>query len=334
MTSSGSPVISPKVTIAIPTLNRVEYLRLALRSALGQTYDNLEVVVSNNASTDETASFLTGCLDPRLRVLQQAETLSMTENWNACLNAATGEYFLLLSDDDLLEPDAIRQLVGGYSHEEGQPAPGVVYCGGVIIDAAGEVTRSFRRSPEKEEAHSLILEFFEGRRDLWFCGVLLRTADVRPGFPPTYKVACDAAVWMRSVMRHGYAVFVPGQLVRYRLHASLSSATRQEIWRGEYKQLQQLVLAKERQAGKPDPVFCKRLGRVLQTIDRSHVLASIHASFGGNKLRLLLEYGRQLPAFLTPSGLVHMGRELARVLLGQRIFGWLWKVRNRPAQPA
>ena len=230
-------VTSPKVTIAIPTLNRSSYLRLALASALSQTYGNLEVIVSNNASTDDTASYLASCKDPRLKVLQQATLLRMTENWNACIAAATGEYFLLLSDDDLLEPEAICELVAGYTGQDNQPPPGIVYSGGRIIDSAGETVRLFRPSPPREPARDLMMAFFQGNRDLRFCAVLLRTADVLPGFPTTYAVACDAAVWIRATMRYGTAVFIPKPLVSYRHHPNLSSATQLDVWRADNKLL-------------------------------------------------------------------------------------------------
>lgn len=80
----------PKVTIAIPTRNRVGYLRLALDSAQQQTLEDIEIVVSDNRCTDGTAEMLAAMTDPRLCVLYQKQDLSMVENWNSCVAAATG----------------------------------------------------------------------------------------------------------------------------------------------------------------------------------------------------------------------------------------------------
>ena len=99
------------VTIAIPTLNRSEFLRLSVESALLQTYSNIEILVSDNASEDETPAVLANFGDKRLRTLRQESRVTMFANWNSVLRAARGEYFLLLSDDDLLEPFAIETML-------------------------------------------------------------------------------------------------------------------------------------------------------------------------------------------------------------------------------
>ena len=322
-------VTGAKVTIAIPTLNRVGYLRLALESALGQTYENIEVIVSNNASTDDTAQYLGLCTDARLRVLQQPELLPMTENWNACVAAAKGEYFLLLSDDDILEPDTVRELVAGYAIQDGHHAPGIVYCGCLTIDAAGdEIARANRQSPPRETARELIQAFFDGKRDLCFCAVLLRTADILPGFPASYKVACDAAVWMRACMRGGSAVFIPKQLVRYRIHQNLSSATSLDIWRGEYRQLHELAIAEDKRANTPDPMFAKRMHSIVQRSYRCLIVSRINESLRTRRGRRLLEYGHHVSDFWSLLGLLTLGKAIIMLFLSERTRTWL-RLRRR-----
>jgi glycosyltransferase involved in cell wall biosynthesis len=256
----------------------------------------------------------------------------MTENWNACLTAATGEYFLLLSDDDLLEPDAIRELVAGYTGPDSVGEPGIVYCGGCIIDSTGDIRRPFKASPPREAARDLILAFFAGNRDIWYCAVLLRTADVLPSFPATFNVACDAAVWMRAVMRHGSAVFIPKPLVRYRIHPNLSAATQLDVWRAEYRQLLELVIAESDRAGRPDPDFAWRFRSLMQQVDRYLIIGRINESFAHRKAKALLEYARRLPAFLSPVGLALLAQGIISLFLSERSRAWLrQKMRKRPA---
>jgi glycosyltransferase involved in cell wall biosynthesis len=324
MSDPPFPVQLPKVTIAIPTLNRAGYLRLALESALAQSYGNIEVVVSNNASTDETARVLASCSDPRLRVVQQTGLLPMTENWNACVAAATGDYFLLLSDDDLLDPGAVEALVAAYSVQEGDAAPGIVYCGSRLIDAKGEeLTQVFRRSPPREPARELIEAFFDGKRDLCFCAVLLHTTDLLPGFPTGYKVACDAAVWMRAAMRRGPAVFVPRQLVRYRIHQNLSSATDLEVWRAEYTQLLDLAIAEDKRSDHPDPAFEMRMRSIVRRSYRCLIVSRINQSLRKNKRRALLEYRRHLADFSGPLGLWSLGKGIGMLFLNETSRTWV-----------
>src|SRR5690625_3719051 len=91
----------PRVTIGIPTFNRAStFLKQSLGSALAQDYPNLEIIVSDNQSEDETESYLRGIVDSRLRYLRQEKAVEPHENADTCLQEATGDYFLLLHDED------------------------------------------------------------------------------------------------------------------------------------------------------------------------------------------------------------------------------------------
>lgn len=93
-----------KVSICIPTYNQVQYIRGALESALGQTLRDLEVVVSDNHSTDGTREYLESVRDPRLRVVRPERHVSANENFEFCSAAARGEYLSILCSDDLVRP--------------------------------------------------------------------------------------------------------------------------------------------------------------------------------------------------------------------------------------
>lgn len=80
-------------------------------SLLGQTYSNLEIVVSEGGGSDESADYLTGITDPRLRVIEQPPRTSAAQNWTAVSRAARGEFTKLVCQDDLLYPNAIATQV-------------------------------------------------------------------------------------------------------------------------------------------------------------------------------------------------------------------------------
>jgi glycosyltransferase involved in cell wall biosynthesis len=82
-----------------------------VRSVLGQDYDDMELVVSDNASTDDTQEVLAEFAgDPRLRVLRLDEPVEVTDNWVNGVGAARGDYLLLIGDDDYLLPGYARRL--------------------------------------------------------------------------------------------------------------------------------------------------------------------------------------------------------------------------------
>jgi glycosyltransferase involved in cell wall biosynthesis len=101
---------SPRFSIVIPTRNRAALLPYALRSALAQTYENFELVVVNNASTDRTAEVLTACGDRRLTVINSTVPRLMHDNWSLALTHARGRHVLFLCDDDAWHPRLLETV--------------------------------------------------------------------------------------------------------------------------------------------------------------------------------------------------------------------------------
>ena len=105
------------VSIGIPTFNRSNLIKNAIQSALNQTYENIEIIISNNASTDKTIDILeTFSSNKKIRVFHQEKNIGVVNNWNFCLNNARGEFFLMLSDDDELNENCIKDLFEGIKH--------------------------------------------------------------------------------------------------------------------------------------------------------------------------------------------------------------------------
>ncbi len=109
----------PAVSIAIPTYNRAGKLGRAVRSALAQTHEDMEVVVSDNASTDATAELLGELAtdDGRVRVVRQPVNRGMVANLDAAARLAEGEHVMLLSDDDWLAPRCVELTLAALRRE-------------------------------------------------------------------------------------------------------------------------------------------------------------------------------------------------------------------------
>jgi glycosyltransferase involved in cell wall biosynthesis len=199
MTGPGNPL----VTIGIPTYNRGDnYLRQALESALAQSYGNIEIVVSNNGSTDDTKAVVQSYDDSRIRYYEQVPPLIPNDNFNFCLAQARGDYFLLLHDDDKIDADFVESCLraGAYRTDHGAIISGVRIIGtkgNTILEVANKATST--------DTGEFFLEWFEGRLSLYVCSTLYNTRLLKElgGFHSRHNLFQDVAATARIIAKSG-----------------------------------------------------------------------------------------------------------------------------------
>jgi glycosyltransferase involved in cell wall biosynthesis len=101
----------PLLSLIIPTRERPETLACTLASALAQLSADYEIIVSDNASADSTASIVAASSDPRIRYFNTGIRLSMCDNYEFALERARGKYVLIIGDDDAVIPGALDRLL-------------------------------------------------------------------------------------------------------------------------------------------------------------------------------------------------------------------------------
>ena len=101
----------PKFTVVIPTRERADVLPAALRTVVAQDYENLEILVSDNFSEDETADVVHAFNDPRIRYINTGRRLSMSHNWEFALSHVDDGWVTILGDDDGLIPGALTKVI-------------------------------------------------------------------------------------------------------------------------------------------------------------------------------------------------------------------------------
>lgn len=128
----------PLVSIGLFTFNGAGTLRRALDTLLSQTYKNFELIVSDNASTDETPRILQeyAARDRRINYLRQKETINAADNQLFVLHKARGKYFMWAADDDWWDPKFIETLVKGL---EENPEYGVAMSSYDLLWADGSL---------------------------------------------------------------------------------------------------------------------------------------------------------------------------------------------------
>jgi len=131
-----NPQNQPLVSIIIPTYNRPEYLKVALASAVQQTYQNIEIIVSDNCSPENPESIVESFKDSRIRFFRNQSNLGMFPNTMNAFKKARGKYVASLLDDDLWEKDFLAKLVPAL---EANSNLALAFCNHYIIDGNGTI---------------------------------------------------------------------------------------------------------------------------------------------------------------------------------------------------
>ncbi len=210
---------NPLVSIGIPTYNRANsYLKHALRSAVNQTYKNVEIIVSDNCSADDTESAVKEFNDSRIRYYRQKENIGAVPNCNFCLEQSQGKYFLALYDDDLIDDDFISTCM-----EAVQPPcePGVIFTGAREIDSQGNVLSSAHNTVSGYSTADFILGWFDRKLPLYLCSALFNTERLKQlgGFHSKTNMYEDAVALVQVAARYG-RVDVFDIKASFRRHAS------------------------------------------------------------------------------------------------------------------
>lgn len=127
---------APLVSIGMTVYNAAAFVRKTLDSLLAQDYPNLELVISDNASTDGSSEICQRFAerDPRVRYYRNSENIGAVRNWNRTLELARGELFMWASDHDLWDPTYVSKAYTTLAQEQDVV---LVYPHGHLIDAKG-----------------------------------------------------------------------------------------------------------------------------------------------------------------------------------------------------
>lgn len=234
---------SSAVTIAIPTWNRLSLLRKAVGSALAQTYSDVQIVISDDGSSDGTRDYINSLSDSRITKLLKSKNTGLVANYNSCLNAATSEFFLMLNDDDSLLPEAIAKLVSAFLNPPNRiesDRVGLSWCPHINVGAAGNDLWVVRGGPPLETSVDLIEGLFNGTRGPLCSGIMFRTADALAvgGYDPRFRFGCeDSDLWGKVALRRDYVACVNQPLMRYLMQGSngATASANCETWQAAKK---------------------------------------------------------------------------------------------------
>jgi glycosyltransferase involved in cell wall biosynthesis len=221
-----------KVSILIPTLNRLDYLKESLDSARRQTYTDLEILVSDDGSEDGSREYVraTQTVDARVRLLPANPQPGLFNNINYLVQQSRGDAFCILADDDRLLPEFVEKLVGPLLQDEQRVAS---FCDHWLIDPRGETREAdterntfiyHRQDLPQGIVKDALTQAMKGSMCMGFS---LYRADVFR--QELFDLSCGGAADFDYAIRAaqlGPLYYVRERLGEYRVHAASATATR------------------------------------------------------------------------------------------------------------
>jgi hypothetical protein len=205
----------PIVSIVIPTYNAGRWLGAAVLSALGQTMRNIEVLVFDNASTDDTPEVMAKVSDPRCTYVRADRNVGMAGNITRGIKAARGRYFMVLGADDVLEPGFIAAAV---AQLDAAPSARLLHGRAVWIDGndnrVGVMGGTWPARCSGDEA--FLRCFTQG---FCFSTMIMHTAPVKAlgAMDEEWGLLSDTWLFLQMALL-GEVLFMEQCLVLYRVH--------------------------------------------------------------------------------------------------------------------
>lgn len=212
---------SPLVSVFIPAYNADRFLSQAIDSVLAQTYQNYELIIVDDGSTDHTADILKRYqADPRITIHRHPENRGMATAWNVGLSLSQGELIAKLDADDFYEPDYLASMVDFFQKHQ---QVGLVFSGLNLIYADG------RREPEMRFLRSWVREREQFLPTLLhLCVIRSPTVCVRRAcydqlgdFVEQMRIHADWEMWVRIAANYPVG-FVAHRLANYRVSYGLN----------------------------------------------------------------------------------------------------------------
>lgn len=217
---------SPLVTVIIPTYNHALYLREAIQSVLNQTYDNYELLILDDHSSDGTPDVVKEFKDERMKCIRHKCNIGFVANWTYGVKLALGKYISILSDDDKYKPDFLEKRFKAFQREERLvAAAGAFEC----CDSTGAFLRLSRSPSEMERVYCgrELVAYALGMTGEWFNGATLYKLDiVRSVWPYAMMAgtALDFSLHLRlSLLPEASVYFIPNADMMLRVHSDQES---------------------------------------------------------------------------------------------------------------
>ncbi len=190
-----------KVSICIPQYNRKDALRLVIEDVLSQTYRDFELIIVDDASTDETYKVVSEFSDSRIRYFRNPENLGLYPNFNKCIELSSGEYVAIYHNHDRYAKTIVEESV---KILDNYPNVGFVHTGTSLYFQAKQTINMVRKLPVVSNGHWMATRIIER----WDSLIHQPTVMARKKFyelvgsydDQLYSGSADSAIWLKMCM--------------------------------------------------------------------------------------------------------------------------------------
>jgi glycosyltransferase involved in cell wall biosynthesis len=240
---------SPEISVIVPTHNRARLLKLTLLSILGQENVDLEVILVDDGSSDETTAVVQRVGGPHVKLLRNERPKGVSAARNLGYSAARGSWIAFCDDDDLWAPNKVAAQIAAARRDH----RGWAYVGEVYVTEELRLLGGAPPSSPEEVVKSLTsANLVPGG-----CSSVVVHRELLPAepFDPSYRHFADWDLWIR-LARQGYPSYVRQPLLAYRVHGENASLDTEGM-------VAELDVIETRYGGPVDrPRFFRHVGRV------------------------------------------------------------------------
>ena len=227
----------PKISVVVPSFNQAKYLELTLRCILDQNYPELELIVIDGGSKDESPEIIRK-YEKHIQFWCSEPDGGQTQGLIKGFSHATGEIQCFLNSDDLFEPGVLQE-VGRYFAQH--PDVDAVYGNTMWIDFEGKAIRAQKEIPFNRFIYLYTYNYIPGMSMFWRRSIYDRVG----GLNPNFQLAFDTDLWIRISDHRGKIKHVARQWSRMRfypeqktqrlLHVALGEnmVIRSRYWKGQ-----------------------------------------------------------------------------------------------------
>ncbi|MGM3305288.1 glycosyltransferase family 2 protein [Anabaena sp. WFMT] len=222
-----------KITVCIPTFNRVQLLPYAIESVLNQSEQDFELIICDDGSSDDTPELMSKYTDNRIKYIRHPQNIGKSNNMRSGFDAASGKYFIKFDDDDRLTPDFLSQTAAILEQDSSIDFVGTDHW---IIDinnirdeeATQENSHRWGRKNLPAGMVDNLLEVVFVRQSFQIGATLFRRQTLQElGFMmPNWQNCEDNDLFVRLAVAGKKGYYLPELLMEYRVHAEQQGINR------------------------------------------------------------------------------------------------------------